>query len=80
VIVTGIGEPSAASHPRRESHLEQPANTQSQTIRPLVSQVNDDHHDNYFLDPVGRFAAIEEDEAPERLLWSELKNDSARSP
>jgi D-lyxose ketol-isomerase len=43
-----------------------------------VSQVNDDHHDNYFLEPVGRFAAIEEDEAPERLLWSELTTGSVR--
>jgi hypothetical protein len=37
-----------------------------------VSQVNDDHTDNYFLAPVGRFSAIEEDEAPYRLLWNEL--------
>jgi D-lyxose ketol-isomerase len=28
--------------------------------------------DNVFLDPVGRFAAIEEDEPPYRLLWNEL--------
>ena len=37
-----------------------------------VSQVNDDHNDNIFLEPVGRFATIEEDEAPRRPLWSEL--------
>ena len=38
-----------------------------------VSQVNDDHNDNVFLDPVGRFAAIDED-APVRFpLWSELQ-------
>jgi D-lyxose ketol-isomerase len=37
-----------------------------------VSQVNDDFTDNYFPEPVGRFAAIEEDEAPVRLLWNEL--------
>lgn len=36
-----------------------------------VSQCNDDLTDNYFLDQVGRFAAIEEDEPPHRLLWSE---------
>jgi D-lyxose ketol-isomerase len=36
-----------------------------------VSQVNDDHTDNYFLERVGRFAAIEEDEPPLRRLWNE---------
>lgn len=33
-----------------------------------VSLVNDDQHDNRFLDPIGRFPAIEEDEAPLYLL------------
>jgi len=37
-----------------------------------VSQVNDDETDNYFLDPVGRFSAIEEDEAANTLLWNEI--------
>lgn len=37
-----------------------------------VSQVNDDRTDNYFLEPVGRFARIEEDEPPLRLLWNEV--------
>jgi D-lyxose ketol-isomerase len=37
-----------------------------------VSQVNDDFSDNYFLEPIGRFAAVEEDEPPQRLLWNEL--------
>ena len=37
-----------------------------------VSQVNDDRTDNYFLEPVGRFAKIEEDEPPLRLLWNEV--------
>lgn len=36
-----------------------------------VSQVNDDITDNYFLDPIGRFSTIEEDEAPLRPLWNE---------
>lgn len=36
-----------------------------------VSAVNDDNSDNRFLDPLGRFPAIEEDEAPARLLCSE---------
>ena len=33
-----------------------------------VSLVNDDDADNRFLEPVGRFAEIEEDEAPIFLL------------
>jgi len=33
-----------------------------------VSTVNDDHTDNYFVDPMGRFPNIEEDEAPYRFL------------
>lgn len=33
-----------------------------------VSMVNDDHTDNRFNPPVGRFPEIEEDEAPYRLL------------
>ena len=37
-----------------------------------VSQVNDDQSDNYFLDPVGRFARVEEDEPPVRRLWNEI--------
>lgn len=33
-----------------------------------VSSVNDDHSDNHFNPPVGRFPTIEEDEAPTHLL------------
>lgn len=36
-----------------------------------VSACNDDNTDNRFLEPVGRFPAIEEDEAPYRLLCNE---------
>jgi len=36
-----------------------------------VSQCNDDTTDNYFYEKVGRFPAIEEDEAPYRLLCNE---------
>ena len=38
-----------------------------------VSQVNDDEHDNRFIDPIGRFPSIEEDEAPLHLLCNEYK-------
>jgi D-lyxose ketol-isomerase len=37
-----------------------------------VSQVNDDRTDNYFLEPVGRFAKVEEDAPPLRVLWNEV--------
>lgn len=36
-----------------------------------VSKCNDDHSDNYFLEPRGRFPALDEDEAPFRLLCTE---------
>ncbi len=38
-----------------------------------VSAVNDDASDNRFYKPAGRFPEIEEDEAPFRLLASDLK-------
>lgn len=37
-----------------------------------VSQVNDDNNDNYFLEPIGRFAEIQEDEMPIHPLWNEI--------
>ncbi len=37
-----------------------------------VSQVNDDSADNYFLEPLGRFSDIEEDEAHLHPLWHEI--------
>jgi D-lyxose ketol-isomerase len=36
-----------------------------------VSQCNDDKNDNFFLEPIGRFSQIEEDEPAYRLLWNE---------
>ena len=36
-----------------------------------VSMCNDDENDNRFYEPIGRFPAIEEDEAPYRLLCTE---------
>ena len=36
-----------------------------------VSRVNDDHNDNHFYEPTGRFPVIEEDEAPVHLLSTE---------
>lgn len=41
-----------------------------------ISQCNDDLTDNYFLDPVGRFARIEEDAPPLRLLWNDTPPDA----
>ena len=37
-----------------------------------VSQVNDDLTDNYFLETLGRFARIDEDEPKLFPLWNEL--------
>ena len=37
-----------------------------------VSQVNDDNNDNYFLETVGRFSKIEEDEEAIHPLWNEI--------
>ena len=37
-----------------------------------VSQCNDDLTDNYFLEPLGRFSQVDEDEPAYRLLWNEL--------
>lgn len=42
-----------------------------------VSTVNDDLTDNIFAAPIGRFATIEEDEAPTHLLVSDYKSDAA---
>ncbi|MDD7972028.1 D-lyxose/D-mannose family sugar isomerase [Roseinatronobacter alkalisoli] len=39
-----------------------------------VSQCNDDRGDNFFLEPIGRFSEIEEDEPTHRLLWNEGGN------
>lgn len=44
-----------------------------------VSQVNDDAMDNRFQPPVGRFPAIEEDEAPYRLLCTEYPSAPGES-
>ncbi|MBN1477598.1 D-lyxose/D-mannose family sugar isomerase [Candidatus Sumerlaeota bacterium] len=44
---------------------------QGQVLVGEVSSVNDDAADNRFLEPLGRFPAIEEDEPPLHLLCSE---------
>ena len=38
-----------------------------------VSTVNDDETDNIFREPIGRFAKVEEDEAPRHLLVSDYR-------
>jgi D-lyxose ketol-isomerase len=43
-----------------------------------VSTVNDDLTDNVFRDPIGRFAEVEEDEAPLHLLVSDYDRFLAR--
>lgn len=44
-----------------------------------VSQCNDDNTDNRFYEPIGRFPAIEEDEAPYRLLCNEYTAASEKN-
>ncbi|MDR0575436.1 MAG: D-lyxose/D-mannose family sugar isomerase [Tannerella sp.] len=39
-----------------------------------VSAVNDDANDNCFLEPVGRFPVVDEDEPPVHLLMSDYQN------
>ncbi|MGD9938667.1 MAG: D-lyxose/D-mannose family sugar isomerase [Clostridia bacterium] len=39
-----------------------------------VSMVNDDHADNRFKEPIGRFPGIEEDEPPVRLMVGDYRN------
>jgi D-lyxose ketol-isomerase len=39
-----------------------------------VSAVNDDANDNCFLEPVGRFPLVDEDEQPVHLLVSDYQN------
>jgi len=39
-----------------------------------VSMINDDKTDNRFLESIGRFPAIEEDESPRHLLVSDYAN------
>ena len=43
-----------------------------------VSRTNDDDTDNRFLDSLGRFAEIEEDEPPYRVLCNEYPAAGAR--
>lgn len=37
-----------------------------------VSQCNDDRNDNFFLEPLGRFSTVEEDEPALLPLWNEV--------
>ena len=38
-----------------------------------VSRINDDYLDNHFLEPIGRFPEIDEDEPPLFLLYDDYK-------
>lgn len=38
-----------------------------------ISQCNDDLTDNYFLEPIGRFSTIKEDEPKLHPLWNEIR-------
>ena len=53
------------------SHIFGPKPGTGDCIVSEVSKVNDDHTDNYFVEPVARFADIVEDEPPVHLLCNE---------
>jgi hypothetical protein len=57
--------------PRRLYHKFWGVNGTGAVVLGEVSAVNDDKKDNRFLEPVGRFPTIEEDEPPLHLLCSE---------
>ena len=40
-----------------------------------VSQCNDDRNDNFFLEPLGRFSTVEEDEPALWPLWNEVQQN-----
>ena len=67
---------SVTLHPYM-AHVFGPKAGTGDTIIGEVSKVNDDHTDNYFLDPVARFADIEEDESPYRVLCNEYDREFA---
>ncbi|MCB9102439.1 MAG: D-lyxose/D-mannose family sugar isomerase, partial [Anaerolineales bacterium] len=46
---------------------------ESQVLVGEVSKVNDDANDNRFLEPIGRFPEIEEDEPPLHLLMGDYE-------
>jgi len=58
--------------PRRLVHRFYAAAGTGTVLAGEVSQVNDDFTDNYFIDPVGRFSEIDEDEPQLSPLWSEI--------
>ena len=47
------------------------------TVIGEVSSVNDDATDNFFASPVARFAKVDEDEAPRRLLVTDYRSVAA---
>ncbi|MDO4549419.1 MAG: D-lyxose/D-mannose family sugar isomerase [Clostridia bacterium] len=55
----------------RVAHIFGPEPGSGDLVVGEVSKVNDDNTDNYFLEKVGRFPTIEEDEPPCRLLCNE---------
>ncbi len=69
-IILSPGE-SLTLTPRCYHEFSIPKNGKGPALIGEVSMCNDDNTDNRFLSPLGRFPAIEEDEAPYRLLCTE---------
>lgn len=59
------------SLPRKQFHDLSAEEGFGPTLVGEVSKCNDDNTDNFFIEPLGRFPKIEEDEAPFRLLCTE---------
>lgn len=53
------------------AHIFGPKPGTGELVAGEVSKVNDDNTDNYFMEPVGRFPTIQEDEPAYRLLCNE---------
>ena len=60
--------------PQRLYHTFHAEDDRGKVLMGEVSQVNDDKMDNHFLEPIGRFPEIEEDEAPLHYLCFEYPN------
>jgi D-lyxose ketol-isomerase len=63
----------SVSIPQRVYHKFWGGSGRSLVLLGEVSRVNDDHTDNRFLEPTGRFPAVEEDEPPLHLLVGDYR-------
>jgi hypothetical protein len=69
-----LGPGESVTLPARMYHKFWGAEDKGRVLVGEVSQVNDDHTDNCFLEPIGRFPQVEEDEPPLHLLCGDYPN------